>query len=77
MEVVIGPTAEEAQFGQQLLCEFFAPVGAAVKAKQIGKAMFEVTARGAAFQHGKKVGTRSIIGYSNAYDQRQKNVARQ
>ena len=40
----IGPTREEAHLGQNLLFWFFAPVGAAVKARQIGQAMIEVTA---------------------------------
>ena len=67
----IGPTDEEAHIGQDLLYWFFAPVGAAVKAEQIGQAMFEVTARGEAFENGDKVGTRSIVLYSDAYNRRQ------
>ena len=66
----IGPTDEEAHLGQDLLYGFFAPIGAAVKAEQIGKAMFEVTARGSEFENGDKLGTRSIIRYSDAYDRR-------
>ncbi len=67
----IRPTDEEAHLGQAMLYWFFAPVGAAVRAEQIGKAMFEVTARGAEFESGDKVGTRGIIRYSDAYDRRQ------
>ena len=67
----IGPTAEEAHIGQQLLYWFFAPVGAAVRAEDIGRAMFEVTARGSEFENGDKIGTRSILRYSDAYDHRQ------
>lgn len=67
----IGPTDEEAHFGQDLLYWFFAPVGAAVKAEQIGRAMLEVTARGKEFENGDRVGTRSIVRYSDAYDRRQ------
>lgn len=67
----IGPTREEAHFGQVLLYRFFAPVGAAVKAHQIGQAMFEVTARGREFVNGDKLGTRSILRLSNAYEARQ------
>lgn len=67
----IGPTEEEAHIGQDLLYWFFAPVGAAVKAEQIGRAMFEVTARGNEFENGDKVGTRSIIRYSAAFKKRQ------
>jgi hypothetical protein len=66
----IGPTDEEAHLGQDLLFWFFAPVGAAVRAEQIGQAMFEVTARGAQFENGDKLGTRSIVRYSDAYEQR-------
>ena len=66
----IGPTEEEAHLGQDLLYWFFAPVGAAVRAEQIGKAMFDVTARGNEFANGDKLGTRSIVRYSDAYDRR-------
>ncbi|MGB5347622.1 MAG: hypothetical protein WBN23_15755, partial [Woeseia sp.] len=66
----IGPTAEEAHLGQDLLYWFFRPVGAAVRAEQIGRAMFEVTARASEFSNGDKLGTRRIVRYSDAYDQR-------
>ncbi len=66
----IGPTREEAHIGQDILYWFFAPLGAAVKAEQIGKAMFEVTARGSEFENGDKLGTWSIIRFSDAYDRR-------
>jgi len=66
----IGPTDEEARFGQKLLFWFFSPVGAAVRAEQIGQAMFEVTVRAKEFENGDKLGTRSIIRYSDAYEQR-------
>jgi hypothetical protein len=72
----IGPTKEEAHIGQTLLYWFFAPVGAAVKATQIGQAMLEVTARGPEFGNGDRVGTRSIIRYSDAYQRRQAATAR-
>jgi hypothetical protein len=68
----IGPTKEEAHLGQMILYGFFSPIGAAVKAEQIGKAMIEVTARSDAFVNGAKVGTRSIIRYADAYDRRQR-----
>jgi len=64
----IRPTAEEAHLGQDLLYWFFAPVGVAVKATQIGHAMIEVTARGEEFGHGDKLSTRKIIQYSDAYE---------
>ena len=67
----IGPTKEEAHIGQNLLYWFFAPVSSAVKATQIGQAMFEVTARGPEFGNGDRLGTRSIIKYSDAYQRRQ------
>jgi hypothetical protein len=67
----IGPTEDEAHLGQDILYWFFAPIGAAVKARQIGQAMLEVTAREAEFKNGSRLGTRSIIRYSDAYDRRQ------
>ena len=66
----IGPTPEEAHIGQDILYGFFAPVGAAVRAAQIGQAMIEVTARGAEFGNGDKLGTWSIRRYSDAYERR-------
>ncbi|MEP0202993.1 MAG: hypothetical protein ABJ084_01500 [Halioglobus sp.] len=67
----IGPTEEEAHLGQKLIYWFFRPVGAAVKASEIGRAMLEVTARGASMENGKKITTSGIIRYSEAYEQRQ------
>jgi hypothetical protein len=67
----IGPTKEEAHIGQNLLYWFFAPVSSAVRATQIGQAMFEVTARGSEFKSGDRLGTRRIIKYSDAYQRRQ------
>lgn len=66
----IGPTREEAHLGQTFLYWFFAPVGAAVRATQIGEAMLEVTARGNEFGNGDRLSTRSIIRYSDAYGRR-------
>jgi hypothetical protein len=66
----IGPTDEEAHIGQDLLFWFFAPVGAAVRAEQIGQAMFEVSTRISEFENGDKLATRSIIRHSDAYDRR-------
>jgi len=66
----IGPTEEEAHIGQDILYWFFAPVKAAVKARQIGEAMIEVTARGPQFENGDKLNTGSIIRYSDAYEVR-------
>jgi len=63
----IGPTEEEAHLGQNLLYWFFAPIGAAVKAQAIGQAMIAVTARGAEFESGDRLGTGSIIRHSDAY----------
>ena len=65
----IGPTDEEAHIGQILLYWFFSPVGAAVKATQIGQAMMEVAARGDEFSNGDKLSTWRIIRYSDAYEQ--------
>ena len=66
----IGPTEEESHLGQKILYGFFAPVGAAVKAEQIGKAMIEVTARAEEFQNGDTLGTRGILRHADAYDRR-------
>ena len=66
----IGPTKEEAHLGQEMLYAFFAPVGAAVRAKQIGQAMLEVTARRLEFNNGDKLHTNEIIRYSDAYEVR-------
>lgn len=66
----IGPTEEEAHLGQKLLYWFFAPVGAAVRAQQIGEAMLEVTERGNEFRNGDKLSTGSILRYSDAYRRR-------
>lgn len=66
----IGPTEAEAHLGQDLLYWFFAPVGAAVRAEQIGQAMFEVTARGGEFNNGDRLSTRQIVRYSDAYRRR-------
>lgn len=70
----IGPTTEQAHIGQNLLYWFFAPVGSAVRATQIGEAMLEVTARENEFRNGDRLGTRSIIRYSDAYRRRQGRV---
>ncbi|MCZ6861002.1 MAG: hypothetical protein O7I42_12140, partial [Alphaproteobacteria bacterium] len=67
----IGPTVEQAHIGENLLYWFFAPVKSAVRATQIGQAMFEVTARGSQFDNGERLGTWSIIRFSDAYERRQ------
>ena len=72
----IGPTDEEAHIGQDILYWFFAPVGAAVRAEQIGQAMLEVSARMQDFENGDKIGTRNIIRYSDAYARRQAPLQR-
>jgi hypothetical protein len=66
----IRPTEEEAHLGQILLYWFFAPVRAAVRAVQIGETMLEVTERGDEFENGDKLGTTSILRYSDAYRHR-------
>ena len=63
----IGPTDEEAHLGQDLLYWFFAPVGAAVKAREIGQAMLEISARSNEFTNGDKFSTWKILKYSDAY----------
>lgn len=66
----IGPTQEEAHIGQRLLYWFFAPVKSAVRARQIGQAMIEVTARGKEFKNGDRLYTAKIIRLSDAYEKR-------
>lgn len=66
----IGPTSEEAHIGQDLLYWFFAPLGAAVRATQIGQAMMEVALRGNEFGNGDKLSTWRIVRYSDGYEQR-------
>lgn len=66
----IGPTEEESHIGQELLYAFFAPVGAAVRARQIGQAMIEITLRGEEFDSGDKISTGRILRYSDAYEAR-------
>jgi len=72
----IGPTREEAHIGQDILYWFFAPVNAALRATQIGQAMIEITARGAQFENGDIIPTRSIVRYSDAYEQRRNSGER-
>jgi hypothetical protein len=67
----IGATTEQAHLSQELLYWFFRPVGAAVRATEIGKAMLELTARGSTFENGTKISTSDIVRYSAAYDRRQ------
>jgi hypothetical protein len=67
----IGPTDEEAHLGQDILYWFFAPVGAAVKATQIGQAMLELNARQAELSNGDKFSTWRIIRLSDAYERHQ------
>ena len=70
----IGPTEEEAHFGQDLVYWFFRPVGAAVRATEIGRAMIEVTARGSSFGNGSKISTSGIVRFSDSYERRQSSV---
>jgi hypothetical protein len=63
----IGPTREEADIGQTLLYGFFSPIGVAVKATQIGRAMMEVTRRGDEFSNGDILSNRRIVRYSEAF----------
>ena len=63
----IAPTTEKAHFGQNLMYWFFRPVGAAVKATEIGRAMLAVSARGSQIENGTTVNTASIIRFSNDY----------
>jgi nucleoside-diphosphate-sugar epimerase len=66
----IGPTPEEAHLGQNLLYWFFAPLKSALRAREIGQAMIEVTARGPEFESGRRLHTRTILRFSDAYERR-------
>ena len=66
----IGPTKETASFVQNLMYWFFRPVGAAVKATEIGRAMLVVSARGPRIENGTKINTTSIVRFSDAYGRR-------
>ncbi len=70
----IGPTEEEAHLGQDLLFWFFRPVGASVRALEIGQTMLEVTARGGEFESGDRVGTFRIQRMSDAYVRRRQSA---
>ncbi len=62
----IGPTAEEAHLGQDLAYWFFKPVGAAVRATQIGNAMIDISLRGNEFKNGAKISTSGIVQHSDS-----------
>jgi hypothetical protein len=66
----IGPTKEEAHLGQDLLYWFFRPVGAAVKATEIGRAMIALSSRGPRIANGMTISTSRIIRLSDAYGRR-------
>jgi len=70
----IGPTEEEAHLGQDLIYWFFRPVGAAVRATEIGRAMIDVTARESSYGNGTKISTSGIVRLSDAYDRRQSSA---
>ena len=63
----IGPTEQQANIGQTLLYWFFKPVGAAVKASQIGHAMIDITLRQPKFNNGSKLSTGKIVLHSAAH----------
>lgn len=66
----IGPTKQEAHIGQNLLYWFFRPVGAAVKATEIGHAMIDLTLRGIKVESGTKLSTSKIVRHSDVYTAR-------
>jgi hypothetical protein len=68
----IGATEEESGLGQTMLYGFFAPVGAAIRAREIGQVMLEVTARGDEFNNGATLSTAKMKRYSDAYEARQR-----
>jgi nucleoside-diphosphate-sugar epimerase len=68
----IGPTREEGHVGQHMLFWFFRPVGVAVRAREIGQAMIEVSVREKDFKNGARLGTAEIVLHSHAYEMRQR-----
>lgn len=66
----IGATREQANLGNSLLYWFFKPVGAAVRAHQIGQTMVAATLNKSDFPNGAKLSTNKIIQYSQAYERR-------
>lgn len=68
----IGPTREEGHIGQDVLFWFFRPVGVAVRAREIGQATIEVSARKAEFDNGDRLDTANTILHSDAYERRQR-----
>lgn len=68
----IGPTKEEANLGQTVLYWFFKPVGAAVKATQIGQAMINLAIRGKEIKNGETISTLKILQYSQTEVERDK-----
>jgi len=68
----IGATEEQSGLRQNMLYGFFAPVGAAIRASEIGQVMLEVTARGDEFNNGATLSTGKMRRYSDAYEARQR-----
>ena len=64
------PTETELNLGHKVLFAIFAPIGYAVSAESIGRAMLEVSARGPEFQSGTVLENREIADFGNAYEDR-------
>jgi len=52
----------------------FAPAGAAIRAREIGQVMLEVTARGDELNNGATLSTAKMRRYSDPYEARQRWV---
>lgn len=68
---LILPTEAEAHLGHRIMHTVFAPLKAAVAAEGIGEAMLEVSVRGAQLPNGTILENADILGYSQAYGERQ------
>jgi len=67
---VILPTEAEANFGHRVMYAILAPIKSAVAAEAIGRAMLEVTARGAQFQNGSILENKHIVELGKAHEAR-------
>lgn len=67
----VTPTETELNIGHKILHSIFAPIGGAVHAEKIGKAMLEVSARGPLIENGTILENKGIVSYGEAYEARQ------
>ncbi len=66
----VTPTEAELNIGHKVLHGIFAPIGMAVRAASIGKAMLEISARGPEVGNGTILENRDIVSYGKAHEAR-------